>query len=178
MAINKKNKDILFAQNGIKDLSRELAKPYTQISIIYPNKSSLKEKNRWVSSVTLWDKNHVGLRITPNMNDVAERIEVGSLSFKRVDEADERDEFFELSEGYSNGTLLQKIILTESGKRIEAGMIVTAPNEAHILIVPNVMPYTLAIRCEEIAPRFFEPEYPLNEYVVESWEEKIGPNYL
>lgn len=161
---------IKFIQTSIEKLNKELAKPFIRLSINYANKSFLMEKDRWASSITLWDEQNLGIRVTPRMIDLAERLEVGSLSFERVEIADRQDEFFNLSESYSEGTLLHKIVLNEAGKCIETGFIITAPNEAQIMVVPNAMPCTLAIRCEEIALKFFEPEYDLEEYVVENWE--------
>ncbi|MEP6342623.1 MAG: hypothetical protein ABJ275_04850 [Maricaulaceae bacterium] len=161
--------NILFSLNGIKDLAKALAKPFERISIIYPNKAFLKDKNRWISSITLWDNHNVGLRIKPVMNDLAERLEVGSLSFDHVMVADKRDEFFDLPEGYSKGSLPKKMTLNESGHVIESGIIITEPNGTQILIVPNAMPYTLAIRCSEITSKFFEPEYALEDYIIQTW---------
>jgi len=174
VSINEASEKIFFIENGIKQLPRELARPFTRISIVYLNKPSLEEKKRWASSITLWDSNDEGVRISATINDVADRVEVGSLSFEKVTKANEGDEFFELSESFSNGTLLSKVILHESRKYIETGIIITAPNEAQIMIVPNAMPYTLAVRCEEVGAQFFEPEYPLEEYVIESWDWKKG----
>ena len=168
--MSKKPKDILFVLKNIDDLSNALMQPFARASVIYPNKDILAEKHRWISSVTLWNENGEGVRITPVMNDVADRLEVGSLSFESVAKADGQDEFFELSGSYSNGTLISKIILNESGKTIETGIIIKAPNDTEITIVPNAMPYTLAVKCEEITSGFFEPEYALEDYVVEGWK--------
>lgn len=165
--MNLKSEDISFTKNGIKDLTGELSRPFSRISLIYPNKSFLLEKNRWLSSVTLWESAKSGLRISSKMYNVEKRVEVGSLNFDRVIEADQRDEFFKLPDSFSSGTFLQKIILHESGKRVESGIIISASDDAQILVVPNAMPNMLAIRCTGLDLPFFEPEYSMEEYVIE-----------
>lgn len=159
--------DILFDTDGIGVLAKELSRPFTQVSIIHPNKSFLIEKTRWIGSVTLWGSDRIGLKITPKMHDIDYRLEVGSLYFERVMVADQGDEFYTLPNSFSAGTLLQKLILTESRKHIESGINIIAFDESQILVVPNAMPFSLAMRCTGVELSHFEPEYSLGEYAVE-----------
>lgn len=161
--------NIQFTHKGIKSLAKELNKPFTQISVAYPDNVLMTDKNRWASSLTLWGSDRTGLRVISIMNDIAHRVEVGSLSFARVERVDKNDVFFKLPGSYSNETILQKIIINESGSRIETGIQIAAPNGSQILIVPNAMPQTLAIQCDDIALEFFEPEYSLEDYAFEDW---------
>ena len=94
-------------------------------------------------------------------------LEVGSLYFERAIVKDQRDEFYKLPDSFSTGTIIQKLIVTESGKRIESGIRITAPDEAQILLVPNAMPLSISMRCTEINLSHFEPEYSIDEYSVE-----------
>ena len=169
MGHSQQSKNIQFVLKDIENLASELSKPFTKISVLYGNQSTLIEKRRWASIVTLWRADGVGLKIYPKMYDIANMQEAGSLCFDRIRKADNRDDFFKLPDTFSNGTLLQKVILNECGKRIETGIVITAANDAQILLVPNSMPYTLAIRCKAIGPDYFEPEYSIEEYVIEGW---------
>lgn len=161
--------DISFDTDKIGDLARELSRPFTHVSIIYPNKSFLIEKTRWIGSATFWRSDKTGLKITPTIHQIDYRLEVGSLSFERVMAADQRDEFHMLPNNFSNSIRLQKLILVESGKRIESGIKITASDEAQIIVLPNAMPLSLAMRCNEIELSHFEPEYSIDKYLVEAF---------
>ena len=150
-------------------LADELRKPFVRISINYGNNAHLVEKERWVNSVTLWDADKMGLRILPFMTDVAKRVEVGSFSFERVTESFDGDVFFALDKSFSEKTSLKKIIVKETNHIVETGFVIFSSTGAQILIVPNAMPYTLAIRCEGIGTKFFEPEYSLGWYEIADW---------
>ena len=165
--MNQQFEDILFNTNDIESLAKELSRPFTQLSIIYLNTPTLIEKTRWLSSVTLWENNKVGLKISTIMHDVDYRLEVGSLYFERVVVKDQRDEFYKLPDSFSTGAIIQKLIVTESGKRIESGIRITTSDEAQILLVPNAMPLSISMRCTELNLSHFEPEYSIDEYSVE-----------
>jgi len=169
MGHSQQSNDIHFVLKGIESLTAELSKPFNKISLLYGNESTLIENRRWASIVTLWRADGVGLKVYPKMYDIAFRQEAGGLCFERITKADNREEFFILPESFSDGTLLQKVILNECEKRIETGIVITAADEAQILLVPNAMPCTLAIQCKVVAPKYFEPEYSIDEYIIEDW---------
>ncbi len=148
---------------------RELLKPPTRISICYPSREFLIEKDRWITSVTLWNEGGSGLRVSSFLHDITKRIELGGLSFERVQSAHTGDECFDLPMSFSDGVDLEKVIVVEDGKRVEFGIRVTARNSDRIIILPNAMPYTLAIQSPGVSPRFFEPQYGFEDCEFENW---------
>lgn len=170
MSVNQQPEAINFIQIGIENLALELSRPLIGISLLYPNKAFLLEKNRWVSIVTLWDDNKNGLKISPKMVDTNKREEVGVLTFEHVNNADKAGDFYKLSDKFSKCEQLQKMLIIEAGTRIETGVVIKTANHGKILICPNAMPNCLAIHCTEIELPFFEPEYSLDKYELENWK--------
>ena len=138
-------KHIPFIQNDIDNLEKELSKSFVRLSLLHPNKSTVIDSDRWASSVTLWTSDQQGLQIKSRMCDVAERTEVGVLSFGIINEINPEEVFYSLSKSFSNGTKFLKLIVNESGNTLESGLKIVASNGDQIIIVPNAMPYSLAI---------------------------------
>jgi hypothetical protein len=101
------------------------------------------------------------------MYDIAERLEVGVLDFRKVDTpaADELiKEMVDLDPAYQRPFRLSKLVIEESGIQAESGIEMVAANGATILIVAGGMPCTLEIQGVKVAATFRGPEYPLDMY--------------
>ena len=162
-------KTIVFDQKNIQNLKFDLIKPLTHFSLSYPNESFLIEKDRWIGSVTFWSGSQYGLKICPNLHDLAPRVEVGSLSFEKVKAAKENDARIALPKSFSQGTHLEKATIIEVDTKIESGIKITSATSDYFLILPNVLPFTLAPKISTYSLKYFEPEYSLDDYKFESY---------
>jgi hypothetical protein len=99
------------------------------------------------------------------MHDLAERIEVGVLSFELVNTPFDGEIFADLNEAFLGSLSVSKLVLHESGKIIESGMRIQSI-DGEILILPSSFPCNLAVRGAFSEPHIFKPEYPLDRYQV------------
>ncbi len=152
-------KSILFTLKEIDNLEKQLQRDFLKLSV-YTSKQAYSQP----SFVTLWDSRQQGLRIRSSMYDVAERMEVGVLCFEMAKKPHSKEVFYSLPKSFSKGTKLQKFVIEESGYVLESGLRIEAGNGDNIVIVPNAMPFSLAIHCTGIELNGFEPEYDLEEY--------------
>ena len=158
-------KCIPFTLDHLDDLREALSRPLLGISIE-------SQKNRWVSSLTIWNEDHSGIKIASKMYDLAYKLEVGSLSFTTVKYPEDGPEIHALPKSFSSSKTLQIMLIQEPGYRIESGLKITASDGAEILIVPNAMPYTLAVQYPGCELKYFEPDYNLEHYELENMKKR------
>jgi hypothetical protein len=138
-------------------LASELAQPITRLSIEFAF------HGRPVY-VTLWRPDTTGLLIHSDMQDVAERREVGVLQFSRVNEIETQEIVIEVPSAFRENMTIFKLAVEESGVQCESGVILQANSGDEIIIVAGVKPYSIAVRGITWPAYTFEPEYPMEQY--------------
>jgi hypothetical protein len=139
-------------------LAAELSKPIRHVSV------GLVIPNDGPRFVTLWRPDETGLRLYTEMHDVAERREVGVLNFERVSAPRPNETIADASAAFQGRIAVSKLIIHESGKSAESGVILKAANDDEIIIVAGAFPYQLAILGVLSLPHMFYPEYPIDRY--------------
>jgi hypothetical protein len=148
---------IPFGWKEPEPLAGELARPITRLSIEFAF------HGRPVYA-TLWGPDETGLLIHSDMQDVAERREVGVLQFSRVYEAETQEIVIEAPSVFQENLSISKLAIEESGVQCESGIILQADSGEEIVIVAGVQPYSLAVRGITWPKYTFEPEYPMEQY--------------
>jgi hypothetical protein len=97
-------------------------------------------------SLTLWHHDGLGLRIQSEMYGVTERTEVGVLAFDMVDTPFSDEKIEKSIEMFDGEIEVTKLVITESGKHIGSGVILNGRNNAKIIVLAGVHPYSLAIQ--------------------------------
>jgi hypothetical protein len=158
-------KTIPFGWTGQTPLHSELAKPIKRISSfsIFPTSG--------IERVTIWREDGTGIRISNRMHDVAEKIEVGVLSFEVVDSEEKLSssdqlKTVDLDAAFLGRFSIAKLIIEESGMFAESGIRLEASNGQSVTIVASGAPCTLFIVGVELAWRTSVPEYPLADYQI------------
>jgi len=98
------------------------------------------------------------------MHDVAERREVGVLSFACNFEPPIEGKAVCVASAFERHISVSKLVSEESGTSADSGVVLEAAND-QIVIVAGVFPYTLAVSGLFIGPHVFQPEYPLDQYL-------------
>jgi len=152
-----------FIWKGETSLAHELTMPFRELSLHL----------RWPlwepSSLTFRRNNGSDIIIYSQMHDVAERLEVGALTFELVTaySIPENDRVITLSKEFDAPITASKLLISESENTLESGIILKAANGFQIIIVAGVSPYTIAIQgVADDLPRIFNPEYPLEDYKI------------
>jgi hypothetical protein len=140
-----------------ESLAGELARPITRLSIEFAF------HGRPVY-VTLWRPDETGLLIHSDMQDVAERREVGVLQFSRVYEEETQEIVIELPSVFRGSLSVSKLAIEESGMECESGIILRSISGDAIVIVAGVQPYSIAVRGVTWPKYTFEPEFPIEQY--------------
>jgi hypothetical protein len=148
---------ISFGWKESEPLAGELARPIKRLSIEFAF------HGRPVY-VTLWRPDETGLLIHSDMQDVAERREVGVLQFSRVYEAETQEIVIEAPLVFQENLSISKLAIEESGVQCESGIILQANSGDEIAIVTGVQPYSIAVRGVTWPEYNFEPEYPMEQY--------------
>jgi hypothetical protein len=152
---------IPFEWRCTRSLPAELRKPIAQISLEFaiPNSGP--------RSLTLWRPDKTGLRLYTEMHDVAERREVGVLSFEHVSAPSPIDIFTDVAPAFQREITLSKLIVQDSGIKAESGVVLATSTGDELVIVAGAYPYSLAVKGLNLLamPNVFNPEYPLDRYV-------------
>lgn len=151
--------DLAFKWSGKTSLAAELTEPLQRISFEFSQHARLMR-------TTLWRPRRMGLRIQSEMHDLAERIEVGVLSFDLVSAPVDGEKIVNLEPPFLQPLHFSKLVLNESGKNVESGLLIRSNGGGEILIVASSYPYYIAVHGVLSLPHIFEPEYPLNRYQV------------
>ena len=61
--------------------------------------------------------------------------------------------------------IVAKLLILESGIEVESGFELSAKTGEEIVVVAGVYPYSLALKGVSPLPHFFEPDYPLEQYL-------------
>ena len=129
-----------FGWTGATLLSVELAKPIERISAF------IFHSAHGPHSLTLWRADGSGLRVFSLMHDVAERTEVGVLSFEPVAEPYPEEVFECLPAVFRGLVAVSKLTIDESGTRAESGIILASESGEELVILAGAFPCNLAIR--------------------------------
>ena len=153
--------DVTFDWRGQAPLASELVVPVCRASV------RIAVHGRPIS-LTLWRGDGSGLRIQSRTHDLTERMEVGVLVFDVVDTpfADER--IVELPGTFDGPIEITKLLIAESGTCAESGVVLKGADGSRIVVLAGANPYTIAIEGVVDAPHIFEPEYPVDRYIVTS----------
>ncbi|MGH7055640.1 MAG: hypothetical protein ACREFK_14845 [Stellaceae bacterium] len=114
-------------------------------------------------AVTLWQGESTKLRIRSQMNDIAERLEVGVLEFTRIQSWGANDPSIDFSKCFEKNLKIEKLVIAEQDVMAESGIVLENPYGEQIIIVAGASPYTLAVRAPSYE-KVFQPEYPLDHY--------------
>lgn len=120
-------------------------------------------------SITLWRPDGTGFEIRSEMHDVADRMEVGVLSFNLVPASSKEEKLIKLPANFGSTLRPFKMLIKESGKRAESGLILRDTADKELLIVASEAPCYLYIRGTlpmQPAPESHRPEYPISEYKI------------
>jgi hypothetical protein len=135
----------------------ELARPLKQVFVEFtPHGEPI--------ALILWRSDDTGLRIHSEMHDVAERREVGVLSFAYNPEPPTEGKAVYVASVFERDIRVSKLVIEESGTSAESGVVLEAAND-QIVIVAGVFPYTLAVSGLFVAQHVFHPEYPMEQYL-------------
>ena len=148
---------ISFGWKEPEPLAGELAQPITRLSI----EVAFHARPAYV---TLWRPDTTGLLIHSDMQDVAERKDVGVLQFSRVYETETQEIVIETPSVFRENLSIFKLAIEESGVQCESGVILQANSGDEIIIVAGVRPYSIAVRGVTWPAYTFEPEYPMEQY--------------
>ena len=147
----------LFTWSESTGLAQRLFKPVKRMSI------RTAAHGRPIS-VTLWHSDGTGLLIQSTMRDVAERREVGVLDFAIAGVAEDDEKNLDIPASFISGVKASKLVINESGKTAESGIVLEASDGQEIVVVAGAYPYSLAVSSLSSMPHGFEPEYPLETY--------------
>lgn len=100
------------------------------------------------------------------MQDLAERTEVGVLIFDVVDTPFSDERLVELPAAFEGTIEAAKLLIAESGSCAESGVVLKGGDDSRIVAVAGANPCTLAVEGVIDWPHVFEPEYPIESYVV------------
>ena len=150
--------NLSFAWADPTSLVAELTKPVEKISLeCAPHGTPMY--------VTLWRADGTGMRMHSEMHDLAERIEVGVLTFNVVSAPSEHETFVDVASTFGQGVTVAKLIIHESGENIESGVVLGATSGDEIVIVAGAFPFHLAVNGLLSMPYRFDPEYPIGRYM-------------
>jgi hypothetical protein len=155
---------IPFSWTAETSLAAELSRPIESVSI----EAGFGSLGR-PESITLWRSDGTGLEIRSEMHDVADRTEVGVLSFNLAPVSSKVENLTQLPASFSSTLRPFKMVIEESGKRAESGLVLQDTADRELLIVASGAPCYLYIRGVlpmRPAPDSHQPEYPISEYKI------------
>lgn len=149
---------ILFRWTGETPIESELIRPLNRVSAEFfiPNSGP--------RYVTCWRVDGSGLRISTEMHDLAEKCEVGALTFELVSKLGSNEKVFELDASFRGQITASRLLIEESGATIESGVILESGMGSEIVIVAGAYPYSLTVLGRDLGYMSFDPEYPLDLY--------------
>jgi len=124
-----------FAWAEPASLAAELARPLKQVFVEFTSHGE-------PIALTLWRSDDSGLRIHSEMHDVAERREVGVLSFAYNSEPPTEGKAVYVASAFERHISVYKLVIEESGTSAESGVVLEAAND-QIVIVAGVFPSRL-----------------------------------
>jgi hypothetical protein len=148
--------NLLFRWEEPNSLTDELHVPIKEVFLEF-------SPHGWPMFLTFWRFDETGLRVHSEMHDVAERTEVGVLSFSRVSTPPDGRATAVAASAFNREITAFKLVIEESDTMVESGLVLKA-NSDEIVIVASSYPYMLAVSGVLSAPHIFEPEYPIDRY--------------
>jgi hypothetical protein len=147
-----------FSWTGATSVAKALSVPFDRASVWVPSHGR-------PIAITLWRGDGTGLRIGSRTNQVAPRIEVGTLEFAIVDRIDPAHRLISIDKPLGEPVSASKLVIEQSGTCFESGFALEASDGRTFTVVSGVYPNTLAISGLVEGEHFFEPEYPLTSYL-------------
>ena len=150
--------DYPFEWKGSGPLVDALKRPLELISLML-------DKYGKVETVTFWADHANGVRVHSYMHDVAERVEVGVLSFELASQTTEGEYLIRFDQ-ILTPYLVSKLIILESGKVLESGLVLRFVDGQEFLVVPSDFPCCLTVKTKGIdLPKTLpNTEYSLDRY--------------
>jgi hypothetical protein len=150
--------DYPFEWKGPGFLVDALKRPLESISLML-------DKHGKVETVAFWADRANGVRVHSNMHDVAERVEVGVLSFELTSQTAEGEQLVQFDH-LLTPYLVSKLTVLESGKVLESGLDLRFSDGQEFLVVPSDFPCFLAVKAKGIdLPKTLpNTEYSLDRY--------------
>ena len=150
--------DYPFEWKGSESLVDALKRPLESISLML-------DKHGKVETVTFWADHANGVRVHSHMHDVAERVEVGVLSFELASQTTE-GEYLVRFDQVLTPYLVSKLIVLESGKVLESGLVLRFVDGQEFLVVPSDFPCCLAVKTKgmDLPKTLPNTEYSLDRY--------------
>jgi hypothetical protein len=148
---------ISFGWKETEALVNELRQPIKRLSI--------ESTGGKLVYITLWRPDETGLLVHSDMQDVAERREVGILQFSRVHEVEPQESVIEAPVAFRERLSVHKLIIRESGVECESGVVLQADTGEAITILAGVAPCSMAVQGVTWPGYIFQPEYPLEQYL-------------
>jgi hypothetical protein len=149
-----------FVWDGKTLLAHELAMPFCEVSV------RIEATHGRPISLTLLRCNRPSIRIQSQMYDVGKRLEIGVLKFDLVKSSYPDERIVKLSTNFDKPVAITKLLITEADSTAESGIIFKAIDGSQIIVVAGAFPHTIAIQGVGDWPHVFEPEYPLENYIV------------
>lgn len=127
-----------------------------------------KEYKTHVSVNTVWLRLSDGtvLRVGPEMHELENWDEVGSLEIERVESTDAPSPIVELGDEWRNIASIEKLVFTEPDYfSADSGLKITNRQQEVIIICNGAGPYELALMTP-VTQDVFNPEHDLERYLV------------
>ncbi len=154
-----------FAWTGQIPLAAELGKPIERISIELGFGSVGRPQ-----AVTLWRPDSTGLQICSEMHDIAERLEVGVLSFSPISTHTDAAQFANAPASFKSNFEVFKMVIDESDTTAESGLVIRAVDGHELIVVASASPCYLWTSGVFVMENNHIPEYPLDQYVLTNVE--------
>ena len=115
------------------------------------------------NEITLWHTKWEGVRISSQMHDVAERLEVGVLHFEKISTLDSHAKVFDFDPQLRphHGVTM---IIREAGISLESGVKLFFQNGQELLVLPADFPCALAVSGSCLPGINSTPEYKVEDY--------------
>ena len=125
--------------------------------------SLVKDKHGRCESLTLWPASGDGLRMISQMHDVAERREVGVLSFSFINRPDTGAVIVDFDPALEI-TFAYKLVMHDSGFELESGLKLKFGDARELLILPADFPFFLSVSGSAMPEETSTPEYSIEAY--------------
>lgn len=156
------NQRIKYVSKSIPSLREALSQKFVKMSVRLSAPMELFLPN----SVTLWPSNGPGLRIFSQMIDIGKfksgtaYLEEGILNFEFIENPELDQIFVELPDTFQSDVVIEKLVLYFSDMlkndevdliidetEYETGIQFTSLSGDSLVILPNAMPYCIAVKC-------------------------------
>lgn len=157
---------ITFKWDGPKSLQSVLEIPFYRVSMrlhgLHPGNPALP------TVMTFWRVDGTWLEVYAPMHDIAERSEVGVLTFEMVSSRPKDEEVsIDMEPNPFVPVDIKKLTIKDEDVLAEAGIKLVSAEGKAITVVANAFPCTLAIEgVRDDVPRIFDTAYEIDKYEI------------